>query len=56
MGRLTEIFDFVNINPLPPEYEREVIYTHISENDILFLIRKLVYLERRKYLNEQKST
>ena len=35
MGRLTEILDFLNIKPLPLEYERDFRYTNIDiENKI----------------------
>ena len=54
MGRLTQAIDFININPLPSEIERENMYTHISDSDFLFSLRKIVSLNRRKKLDDSE--
>ena len=49
MGRLTELFDFINRENVPSEHEMKVIYSYINKTKEIMDVRK----KYRKGLKEQ---
>lgn len=48
MGRLTQVLDFIQRKPLPLEYERDFMYTHIEESNYFPYRKKLKHEHNRK--------